>query len=436
LSHVTISETDTIIIGGGVAGLAVAGELTRAGRNVLLLEARERLGGRILTHHEPSLGGPVELGAEFVHGKPPQLFDLIHAAGLDVVEGADRRLISEDGALRPLDNFWDIIEAVDSQIPAGFDSSYQEFLQTANASAFQKQIAKSYVEGFNAARADLISTAALKFEEDAAEKIEATKQFRITRGYASIVEHLARRLPPESIRTGCVVRAVRWRKGHVEIDATAGGESLHFSGRRAVVTLPLGVLRAALEGEPDAIAFDPPLSSKREATAHLEVGHVVKIVMQFRQKFWDDPDVVGQCASFGFALCLEAEFPTWWTQDPTPSNLLTGWAGGPAADKLIGRDREQLRAAAFASLSATFHVNVDRLRSLFVRDHFHDWARDPFALGAYTYPKIGGLRAAKILAEPIHDTLFFAGEATDITGFNGTVHGALASAVRVSQQLL
>jgi monoamine oxidase len=429
-------KTDTIIIGGGVAGLAVAGELIRAGQNVLLLEARDRLGGRILTHCEPGLDGPVELGAEFVHGKPPQLFDLIDAAGLDVVEGADRRLISDHGGLRPLENFWDIIEAVDSQIPAGLDSSYEQFLPTASATAFQKQISKSYVEGFNAARADLISTAALKFEEGASEKIEATKQFRITRGYASIVERLARPLPPEAIRTGCVVRAVRCRKGHVEIAATAGGESLHFSAARAVVTLPLGVLRASIDGEPDAITFDPPLTSKREPISHLEVGHVVKTVMQFREKFWEDPDVGGRCAPFGFALCLEAEFPTWWTQAPTPSNLITGWAGGPAADKLIGRDRKQLRAAAFASLSQTFHIDIDRLRSLFVRDHFHDWARDPFALGAYTYPKIGGLRAAKILGEPIDDTLFFAGEATDTTGFNGTVHGALASGSRAAREIL
>jgi monoamine oxidase len=126
----------------------------------------------------------------------------------------------------------------------------------------------------------------------------------------------------------------------------------------------------------------------------------------------------------------------WWTQAPTISNLLVGWTGGPSAEKLIGLSREQLRRSAFESLAMISGLETDQVAALFIRDWFHDWANDPFALGAYSYPRVGGLRAAKILAEPIDDTLFFAGEATDVLGFNGTVHGAIETGRRAAGEIL
>ena len=165
------SNTDVIIIGGGAAGLAAARHLIRAGASVILLEARDRLGGRILTHREPDTDVPVELGAEFVHGKPAALCDLIGRAGLRLVESTDRRLIWQNGALKPLDDFWEIIEVVDSQIPSGKEMTYQTFLESAKASPFQKRIAQSYVEGFNAAHADR----ALRFSQDIFLAAEATR---------------------------------------------------------------------------------------------------------------------------------------------------------------------------------------------------------------------------------------------------------------------
>jgi monoamine oxidase len=426
--------TDVIILGGGAAGLAAAGELFRAGRNVLLLEARDRLGGRILTRHAPDETVPIELGAEFLHGKPPALLDLIQETSLRVVEGDDRRFISENGAFRQLDDFWQIIDRVDSQIRRENDISYQAFLETAHASVFEKQIAKSFVEGFNAAHADRISTAALSFEEEASEKIDGTRQFRLLGGYDQIVQRLARELPASCVQLGCVVRAVKWRKSEVEVRAETNAGEVRFRAPRLIVTFPLGVLKAAIEG-PHGVVFEPPLDSKREALAHLEVGHVVKVILQFREAFWNSRDRLQSGPSFGFALNLDADFPTWWTQSPISSNLLTGWAGGPAADKLIGRDPEQLRAAAFDSIAETFGITIAQLGSLFVRDWHHDWGSDPFSLGAYSYPKVGGLEAAKVLAQPLDETLFFAGEATDVLGFNGTVHGAIESGLRATREI-
>jgi phytoene dehydrogenase-like protein len=167
---------NVIIIGAGAAGLAAADRLHESGIDVLLLEARDRLGGRIFTTRDASTDLPVELGAEFIHGRPQVTFDLVKSAGLRVTECSDQRLIRRGDGLEPLDDFWDIIERVDGQIDPQTTSSYQQFLDTAHASRFEKEIAKSYVEGFNAARAETIGASAVLLEEEAAEKIEGDHQ--------------------------------------------------------------------------------------------------------------------------------------------------------------------------------------------------------------------------------------------------------------------
>jgi monoamine oxidase len=194
------------------------------------------------------------------------------------------------------------------------------------------------------------------------------------------------------------------------------------------------VLRQSIEGG-GGISFDPPLEAKRHTVAQLETGQVVKIVMQFREPFWEDRQVIGSRSGgrgFGFALNLDALFPVWWTQSPKRTNFLTGWAGGAQADKLA--DAHNLRSVALDALRQTFKISIEQLHQLFLCDYFHDWRNDAFAFGAYTYLKVGGSEAPKHLAEPIDDTLFFAGEATS-SDFNGTVHGALESGLRAAGEL-
>lgn len=426
---------DIIIIGGGAAGLSAACELVRSGAKVSVLEARGRLGGRIYTLRETGAGIPIELGAEFIHGRPPAIFEILNSAGLQVIEANDRRLLSQNGKLRPLKNFWDIIAEIHSQIRSNGDQTYEQFLQTAKASQFQKHLAKAYVEGFHASHADLISVKGIKEGDEAEEKIDGQKQFRIAEGYDALVAPLIRALPADSIRLGCLVRGVNWSGGRgIEVFATQAGNELRVRAERLLITIPHMVLRKSIEGR-GGISFDPPLEAKRQAVAQLETGQVLKIVMQFREPFWEDRKVIGSraaVAAFGFALNLDAPLSVWWTQSPKTTNLLTGWAGGGQADKLTGV--RALRSAAFDSLSRTFNLSIEELRRLFVADYFHDWRNDAFARGAYTYLKVGGSEAPKHLAEPIDDTLFFAGEATS-SDFNGTVHGAVESGLRAAAQL-
>ena len=159
------------------------------------------------------------------------------------------------------------------------------------------------------------------------------------------------------------------------------------------------------------------------------MGHVVKLIISFRERFWR------KHGTFGFAVSFDENVPTWWTQDPTPSNFLMGWAAGPAAKNLNGLSYNELLDRAIGSLSRTFDKSESWLRKCIFRLHYHDWSKDLFSLGAYSYPKVNGLQAAEILAEPIDETIYFAGEATDFTGANGTVHAAVQSGRSAAQKI-
>jgi monoamine oxidase len=418
---------DVLIIGAGAAGLAAWRELHSAGLNLVVLEARDRIGGRILTDH--STYSLVELGAEFVHGRPPATWSILEKARLGVVESSGTRMVSNKEGFRPCPEYWEIIQRVDAQINPTREISYEQFLAEAQASPFEKLVARSYVEGFNAAHAELISAPAIAIADRAAAEIEGQRQFRLPGGYGSLIDWLATGLPRESLHLQTEVREIRWRPSQIEIAANTTNGNRDFFAIRLLVTVPLGVLQAS-PGSRGAIQFIPPLSQKEAAIGHLEVGHVIKLMISFKERFWTN---TGQ---LGFVISFDAEIPTWWTQEPLPSNILTGWAGGPAAEKLINLSQEELLDRAIKSLGQIFGKPERWLRERVDRIHNHDWSNDPFSRGAYSYPKVGGLKAAQILTEPVNDTIFFAGEATDFQGANGTVHAALDSGKSAAQTII
>lgn len=418
-------ETEVLIIGAGAAGLAAWRELHQAGVAAKVLEARDRIGGRIWTIRSSGGDGAIELGAEFVHGRPPATFSRV--GKLAMVEAEDRRFLSWGRMLGEMPDFWDIIEKIHAQIDPHREISYREFLHSAEGTPFEKQVALSYAEGFNAANASLLGVQAVRVAEDAARAIEGERNFRFAGGYDGFVRGLLGDLPQEQLLLQTMVRSLRWRRGHVEVVAETPHGPVRCRAERVILTIPLGVFLAP-EHEPGAIAFQPPLAGKREAMRGLEAGRVVKIVMQFREVFWR--------MDAGFAMKLDAPIPTWWTQAPGGQKVLTGWAGGPAAERLSALPHEQMLDRALNSIGAIFGVDESRLRALNTGIHYHDWEADPFARGAYSYPRVRGLEAARALAAPIESTLFFAGEATDWEGRNGTVDGALASGERAAKEVL
>jgi monoamine oxidase len=198
--------------------------------------------------------------------------------------------------------------------------------------------------------------------------------------------------------------------------------------RAAVVTVPLGVLRARA-GEPGHLRFRPTLpSAKRSAIDGLAMGAVMKLVLRFRAlpPPLDRDDVV-------FVHAPRAPMPTWWKLTPIDAPVLVGWAGGPAADALARLAPEAALRRAIDALARA--VRVPDLGERVAAQRTFDWRHDPFARGAYAWVPAGAEGAPATLAEPVDETLFFAGEATNLPEI-GTVHGALRSGERAARELL
>ena len=409
---------DILIIGAGAAGLAAARDLSGAGKSVALLEARQRIGGRIWTLHEPDLPLPIELGAEFIHGEAHETFAIVEAAALLAYQLRADRWWSAGKQWRPIDGAWRMLYKILRRMPArGRDVSFAEFLrQQKGLSPRTRRLALSFVEGYYAAHADRVSAAWLRASENEEEELP---QFRIANGYDALLEWLRAGIDPSrsDVRLGTEVTEVEWRRGQVEV-RTRRGEA--FRARAAVVTIPLGVWKSA-----GAIRFDPPLRDKEKAIAKLEAGHVVKIVFRFRERFWDEKRK--------FVHSADRFMPTWWTTAPVRSNLLTGWTGGQAADALLATGNVAERA--LDALASTFGKKRRDVDSLLDSMHMHDWQRDPFSRGAYSYAGVGGAGAHDALAKPVGGTLFFAGEATS-SDETGTVAGAITTGRRAAKQVL
>lgn len=121
---------------------------------------------------------------------------------------------------------------------------------------------------------------------------------------------------------------------------------------------------------------------------------------------------------------------------PDKLPIITGWAAFFEAQKLSGQSKAFVVERALQTLASLFAIGTREIKSLFEKAYCHDWDKDPFSRGAYSYVKVGGDSAQHDLGAPVENTLFFAGEATDDSGHNGTVHGALASAQRAVQKIL
>jgi monoamine oxidase len=416
------SSPEVIILGAGVAGLAAARDLTAAGARVLVLEARDRLGGRVLTHH--TADGPIELGAEFVHGAVQEILGVVEEARLPLREidrGAARRTAERSAAV-------DSFSAMDALLAnaSDTDESFQHLVDRVGERAEIKAQSLRLVEGYHAADPARISVQSLVKNTAADERPGADRQFRFARGYdglvAAIFERVDKRLC--DVQLNAVATAIAWRRKHVVVKTSTGRE---LTAPRLVVTVPLGVLKAG------AIEFSPKLAAKESALGRLEMGDAARVSLCFGSDTWVAED---RFSTTGFLLRGEPPFPAWWISRPPPFPVITGWAGGRHARTLGELGEDERVSAAVLALAAAFGTDAGRLRQDLRVGLSHNWQKDPFARGAYSYAGVGGSDAGRELAAPIDATLFFAGEATQSDGQNATVHGAIASGERAAREVL
>jgi monoamine oxidase len=421
------------ILGGGLAGLAAAERLGDAGVDVTLLEARDRLGGRIFTVRPP--GGPaVELGAEWI-GAEGSVRERLAAGGTELVTADGSHLRRRDGRLEDfgvaMRSVQRLLASLRSHGPD--DRSLGRALRDLGDRAGEadaRDLLQGYVEGFNAADASRVSVRWLA-EVEANQPPDAS-ELRAPDGVGRIVDLLVASIGDRvAIRRGAVARRVGWRPGRVEIDVESAAGADRVDASTLIVTLPLGVLKLD-PGDPAAVRFDPPLESKRDALDRLEMGAVVKIVGRFRSRFWRR----GELSDLLFIHAFEQALPTWWTAAPLDAPILVGWVGGPLALRLASARRAELTDHAVGSAAAALGVPRSVVEAELVEWHWHDWQADPFARGAYSYVLAGGIDAPRELAEPVAETLYFAGEATVGGGANATMEGALQSGYRAADQAL
>jgi monoamine oxidase len=432
-----MNDCDVLIIGAGASGLMAAYELSKAGLQVIILEARPRIGGRIWTNHDAAFSKPVEAGAEFIHGNPELTLQLLKQFEIKYheVKGSIRQ--SQHGQWQKQNDFIEYAKLLDKPLEnLKQDMTVEEFLNTLPDDEKHEELkysVKKFVEGYDAADASRASALAFRDEWMA----EDPEQYRIDEGYSSLINILANECKMNGCRINLSAQAkdVAWKKNHVEV-TTASKEQ--YSANRIIITVPLGILQLK-EEDKNALRFTPSLPDKKEAAEQMGFGSVIKIILEFREAFWKEKEtkeITGENLNDMGFLFTDTRIPTWWTQLPNERPLLTGWIGGPEAEQLKNLSDEEILNEALNALAFVFQTSKDSLRENLKAWHVANWGADPFAHGAYSYVTVHSTAAKKVLSEPIKETLFFAGEACYTGTEVATVEAALGSGKEVAAKVL
>jgi hypothetical protein len=476
------------VVGAGIAGLAAAERLLASGSSVTVIEARHAVGGRIRTQYDFA-GSTIERGAEFVHGRHPGLVARIREAGLRLDERRFAPVMLQDG--KPIEQpaSWDRVfsELANPDAPdVPIAVRAGELLRSGTWTEAEARRLRRYVEGYMAADVERVSARALAEETRAGEAIGQDGNASIREGYDALVRHMARALegPHANAILDTAVTSIEWTRGAATLGLrtllpNASGTPLgapisSLRADRVIVTIPLGLLQAtpapsleSAEELGEAIVFSPPVASIVTAARRLAMGNVVKLFLHARAPLHSlpglRPELASALSSSRFLQTPAGHVPTWWRIgcDNRPvragnedhqvlvgsddrqvlvgsedREVLVGWTGGAAADRLSGRSEAAIVEAGIETLSHALELPAGRLRDFFDATAATDWKSEPWARGAYSWIPAGALDAPRILATPVEQTLFFAGEATDTAGYRGTVHGALETGLRAADQVL
>ncbi|MFC4139023.1 MULTISPECIES: FAD-dependent oxidoreductase [unclassified Microbacterium] len=425
---------DTIVVGAGMAGTTCARMLQDAGQRVLVLEARDRIGGRMNT--DRSAGFPVDLGASWIHGiADSPLWALAQALGVPTIEftvgsfqAGGRPIEDFDGAGRRMDaaasaQWVDDVARVDAAVldeiaAASPGDTYLDVTERVlDRSGLQPERIDEIREFFRhrveeQCGAWIGDLDAHGLDEDAIEGDEVI----FPRGYDELPNRIAAGL---DVRLSQAVTAVSRTTDGVTVTTDDGA----FDAASVVVTAPLGVLKAGV------IAFDPPLPEQvAEPLDRLGMGVFNKIFLQFPERFWDE-------GSYAIRALGEAGelWHSWYDVSAIGGRptLLT-FAAGP-----LGRHLQEVSDAAIVADVLT------ALRALYgdgvpepVAHWITRWGEDPHSLGSYSYQATGtSHRDHDALAGPVDDVLHIAGEAT-WGDEPATVGGAYASGHRAAERVL
>lgn len=412
------AEASVVVIGAGMAGLAAARKLTEAGVPVVVLEARNRIGGRLWSLRTEE-GHAFDLGASWIHGERGNpITELAHRFKVQTIESPDELLLLDENA-RPVDpderdglgsaHLRKARRAIESDADSLAEvirrSGVEDDLSREDRILFRSYLHSSIEQEYAA------DTDELSAEHFDADEAGAGSDRLFPGGYDQLTTALAHGL---EIHLNTPVQRVRHGKRSVEVDTEQGV----FSADAAIVTLPLGVLKA------DTVVFDPPLpSAKRKAIERLGMGLLNKVWLRFPHAFWEEPGWIERAVS-----------PSAWAEyyaTPLPDPTLLAFTCGRHARQTEALSDREIVAAALSGLRSCFGERVPEP----VEVHITRWQADPFSRGAYSFLPAGATPTDRLhLAAPAR-RLHFAGEACHAS-HPSTVHGAYLSGLSAAEDVL
>ena len=429
-----MTDIDTLVVGAGIAGLTAARILSGEGRRVVILEARDRVGGRVWTSSAD--GDVIDYGASWIHGVDNNpVADAVDAFGMRTVEFT---VGSFQPGGRPIAYYSPAGTRMNAEDTERFVSDIHRFDEQFRLTVAASEPGTSYGRAVEAALAQLDWSSqrsmrvrefmrhrteeqlgvwlddldAHGLDDDAIEGAEVV----FPDGYDVLATRLAEGL---DVRLEHEVTRVQWGQAGASVDTGRG----RFSADRVVVTVPLGVLKS-----PEFV-FDPPLPEAHgEALARLGMNAFEKVFLQFPHRFWDE-DV--------YAIRQQGEAGRWWhswydVSSTAGSPTLLTFAAGPCARETREWSDAQIADSVLDALRKLYRDRVAEPE----RVHVTRWQDDPYSRGSYSYMSVGSDRLDHDdLAIPIDDVLYLAGEAT-WTDDPSTVTGALKSGHRAAEQIL
>ena len=416
-------ELPVVIVGAGVAGLCAAERLLEAGIEPVILEASEMIGGRVRAL-EGFADFPIELGAEEMHGADNILLRMADDLGIEHLRhfttddmmclDGELTFLDQAGNDRDVQRAFSLIEGLGSY--SGGNWTVQEHLIRSHFPRRAWSYLDSRLGVEHGTTLDRLAMRGFLHYEKGWEARETN--YTVKGRYLDLFQPVITKLR-EKVVLNCPVASIDWR----DLPVVRAVDGREWSARAVIVTVSLAVLRDGV------VAFAPELPvEKRAAAAAIGMDKGMKIILKFRQRFWDERM---------YFLHTDGFLPQYWATakgKSEESHILTAFIGGSRAAELARMEVDPVRFA-LGELDALFGSHLAS-RS-FEKGHVADWGADPFVRGLYSYPTTQTTEQDReMLARPLEGRVFFAGEATDTAGHSGTVHGAMATGWRAAREII